>query len=478
MRDLYYSGWKRAVCILVFSVGVLICAHVAGNTQRAAKNSGSDRRIRVVVMTDFPPLDAVPGGAGYGAPEKRSDTDDLQSMVRFLMYTNDFDVEGLVATSGTFANIARKTNIMSILDAYSDVYGNLHQHDAHYPSPAVLKSITWEGASGTYGKPAREIMGEGRDSEASNQIVRLLAKPDTRPIWFCVWGGTADLAQAIWRIQSRCTAKAASEMLSKIRIYSIGLQDGTGQWLLDTFPEMFIIASTGNYMGMFNSAVGSDHSVCDLDWVNKYIRTNHGKLGQCYPRSGFYPETPGVWEGDTPSVLYLISANLGLNDPEMPNEPSWGGRFQRVSQNTNHWIDAPGGAKNIWMWREAFQNDFAARMECCVTGAQNTSRPPQIALRCKRQREVTVGDVIELRASVIGGRRDNIVSRWRIADECLPLSSPAIIDHADSCDRAVLHVPNLPGTNIRILLEATATRLGQPTLTRYEYVKLTIKGIK
>lgn len=65
-------------------------------------------QMRVVILSDFPPVDVVPGGMGFGDINKRSDSDDMQSMVRFLLYTNEFDVEGLVATSATFANQANK----------------------------------------------------------------------------------------------------------------------------------------------------------------------------------------------------------------------------------------------------------------------------------------------------------------------------------------------------------------------------------
>ena len=75
-------------------------------------------RPRVVVLSDFPPLDVIPVGAGQGPPEKRSDPDDVQSMVRFLLYANDFDVEGLVASSATLANVAKKRNVLDILDLY------------------------------------------------------------------------------------------------------------------------------------------------------------------------------------------------------------------------------------------------------------------------------------------------------------------------------------------------------------------------
>ena len=318
-------------------------------------------RHRIVIMTDFPPVDVIPGGLGFGSPEKRSDSDDVQSMVRFLLYSNCFDVEGLIATSGTFANIANKQNIFDVLYLYDHVYENLYRHDQLYPSADKLRSVTWQGSSGTWGRPVTEIIGKGRDSEASEKIIELLEQKDQRPIWFSIWGGSCDLAQALWKIRETKTPTEASELMRKVRIYIIGLQDGSGQWLLDTFPELFIIMSAGNYMGMFNNAPCADITLSDLDWVNRNIRKGHGLLGVIYPESGFYPETPGVWEGDSPSFLYLVSAVKGINDPEKPDQESWGGKFIQPETTKNHWFDDPAGSQTVSKWRKQVQEDFAFR---------------------------------------------------------------------------------------------------------------------
>lgn len=337
---------------------------VAGSLLQAAP------RLRVVIMTDFPPVDVVPGGMGFGAPERRSDSDDVQSMVRFLLYTNEFDVEGLIATSGTFANVANKQNLLDMLYLYEAVQPNLQQHDNRYPTADALRRVTWQGRSGTWGKKADEIVGKDCDSEASEQIIRLLEEPDTRPVWFCVWGGTADLAQALWKIQQTRPRAEAERLMAKVRVYMIALQDGSGQWLLDTFPQLFTIMSRQNYMGMFWNAVGSDPSVADLKWVNQHIRRGHGLLGMAYPESGFYPDTPGVWEGDSPSYLYLVSAALGISDAEKPDQPSWGGRFIRPDADKNHWFDSPEGGKAVYQWRAQFQEDFAKRADWMLPPAK------------------------------------------------------------------------------------------------------------
>lgn len=323
-------------------------------------------RPRIVIMTDFPPIDVIPGGRGYGPAEKRSDPDDVQSMIRFLLYSNEFEVEGLVASSATFANIADKQNILDILYCYDVVQENLKKVDINYPSADRLRSITWQGASGTWGKSASEIIGENKDSEASEKIIELLDKPNTEPVWFCIWGGSCDLAQALWKIKRTRKPDDTKLIMSKIRIYMIGFQDGSGQWLLDNFPDMFIIVSENNYMGMFNNAPDSNIKLSDLDWINQNIRRGHGLLGALYPESGFYPETPGVWEGDSPSFLYLVSSVHGINDREKPYEDSWGGKFIRPDLSKNHWFDDPAGTKTVSKWRKEVQEDFARRADWMV----------------------------------------------------------------------------------------------------------------
>jgi hypothetical protein len=318
---------------------------------------------RVVIMTDFPPVDVIPGGMGFGSAEKRSDPDDVQSMIRFLLYTNDFDVEGLIATSATFANIANKQHIFDMLYLYDHVDENLRSHDNRYPTADELRTKTWQGRSGTWGQPVSKIIGVDKDSEASEKIIRLLEKDDERPLWFCIWGGPSDLAQALWKISKTHDASETQHLFRKVRIYMIGFQDGSAKWLLDTFPNLFVIVSEKNYMGMFNNASGSNHSLSDLHWINKHIRKGHGLLGALYPESGFYPETPGVWEGDSPSFLYLASAVRGLNDPENPNQESWGGKFTQPDLTKNHWYDHPDGSITVSKWRSAVQDDFANRAD-------------------------------------------------------------------------------------------------------------------
>jgi hypothetical protein len=320
-------------------------------------------RPRVIITTDFPPVEVIPIGLNQGPADRRSDPDDVQSMVRFLLYANEFEVEGLVASSATLANVARKRNVLEILDLYDRVDEHLRKHDKRYPTADALRSVTWAGYDGAWGKPAPQILGDGKDSEASEAIIKIVDRSDSRPLWVCVWGGSQELAQAIWKVRKTRAPGELERFLSKLRVYLIAKQDGTAQWLLDSFPSLFIILSQTNYMGMFWNMKGSDPALADLAWINANIREGHGPLGAAYPKSGFNPAHPGQQEGDTPSFLHLVSGLRGVNDPEKPDQGGWGGRFVRPDSSRNHWFDDPAGPQTVFKWRMEVQAEFARRAD-------------------------------------------------------------------------------------------------------------------
>jgi hypothetical protein len=331
----------------------------------------SSPKPRVIISSDFPPLDVIPAKGCPGPAEKCSDPDDVQSMVRFLLYANEFEVEGLVASAGTFANVANKQNLLDILNVYDKVDENLRQHDPRYPPATQLRSITWQGRDGSWGtpsvgattKPLNEILGDGKDSEASNAIIGVVDRPDPRPVWVCVWGGSREVAQAIWKVRTTRSSADLVRFLSRLRLYLVAKQDSTTQWLLDSFPDLFIILSEKNYMGMFWNMWGSDSTLADLAWINAHIRQEHGPLGGVYPQSGWDPAYPGQQEGDSPSFLHLVSAVRGVNDPEKPDQGGWGGKFVRPDPSANHWVDDPGGTQTVSSWRPQVQAEFAQRAD-------------------------------------------------------------------------------------------------------------------
>ncbi|MFO8054065.1 MAG: DUF1593 domain-containing protein [Bacteroidales bacterium] len=349
---------KRFILMPIIIMAIAVDGYCQNN------NAKEDQyKPRVIISTDFPPLDVIPGDGCDGPNHKCSDPDDIQSMVRFLLYTNEFDVEALIASAATFANIADKQNILDIINIYDKIDENLRGHDPGFPKANYLRSVTYEGRDGTWGQPVEEILGEGMDSEASEAIIRIVDHPDPRPVWVCVWGGPREVAQAFWKVKNTRSPDEVDKFISKLRIYQIGLgddpgQDGSGHWILNQFLNLFVISSQDTYSGMS----AQDSELGNLEWINTNIRWGHGLLGRIYPETGFHPDNPGVQEGDTPSFLYLVSAVYGINDPEKPNQESWGGQFVQKDTTTNHWFDGPG-PESVSKWREEYQEDFARRAD-------------------------------------------------------------------------------------------------------------------
>src|SRR3954465_12020988 len=80
------------------------------------------------------------------------DPDDEQSLVRFLLYVNEWDVEGIIAnraeaTRGENRNPERTGLgiVRRLLNAYGQCWTNLVQHDPRYPSREALWSRTVAG---------------------------------------------------------------------------------------------------------------------------------------------------------------------------------------------------------------------------------------------------------------------------------------------------------------------------------------------
>ena len=108
-----------------------------------AQNS---QKLRVMVLTDI-----------------EADPDDAQSMVRLLMYANQWDIEGLVATT----SIHQKTRVApesidKILRAYEKVQPNLLKHEKGYATYEQLKSRVKKGTSCLWRRGCGRRKGLGR----------------------------------------------------------------------------------------------------------------------------------------------------------------------------------------------------------------------------------------------------------------------------------------------------------------------------
>jgi len=312
------SLWKKGrVCGSVVALLLVtgLQSECRGVTGAKAEFVAMEKQ-RVIVLTDI-----------------SNEPDDEQSLVRFLVYSNEYDVEGMVATTSVWLqDTVRPDKIRERVRAYGQVRTNLVKHASASGYPAAPRLLSVIKA----GRPefGMEGVGEGKSSEGSRHIIDVVDRPDRRPVWISVWGGANCLAQALWEGKYTRSKEELDAFVSKLRVYTISDQDNSGRWMRITFPNLFYIVSPSSVDNMeyykatwtgisgdrlYKNAPMHKFELVDNPWLQKNIIKGHGPLGALYPKLKY------IMEGDTPSFFNLI--NNGLASHISPSYGGWGGRY-------------------------------------------------------------------------------------------------------------------------------------------------------
>ncbi|WP_238476651.1 DUF1593 domain-containing protein [Bythopirellula goksoeyrii] len=440
--------------------------------------------------------------------------DDECSMVRFLLYANEWDIEGIITSSSQYHwhghNWAGDDWIQPYLKAYATVHPNLVKHDPRYPTADYLQARTFLG----------NVKAEGEMDEitpGSHHIVKvLLDESDNRPIWIQAWGGPNTIARALRTIEDEHPEKMAY-VANKIRLFFIWEQDSTYQqyirphWgkyeiptiICDQFwaiayewnkilPEEKIAYFKSDWM---KSNVLKDHgALCSL--YKAHVPGSHGLSGDTNFADGDFRS-----EGDSPAFLHVIPT--GLRSSESPGYGGWGGRYKNVRDNT--WLDPvpdpdyryPVGRwfthsawgrkymrdkypndmdrmreyfKSLARWSDAIQNDFAARADWCVKPYDEANHPPVVALGHSNDLNAQPGKNVKLSAEGTSDPDGDVLKyRWWQYREAGTYGGIVEIRDAEN-QNASFRVPSDVGKGKTVHVICEVTDSGTPQLTRYQRV--------
>ena len=146
------------------------------------------------------------------------EVDDRCSMVRFLLYSNDIELEAIIETNSVFQKRGWSHSgwLQEQIDAYEKVYPNLKVHDPAYPTPAELRSKLYVGDEDSThlvvdhfankripGMEPEIVPANWADTPGSDKIVEVLLEDDPRPVYIQAWGGGNTAARAFYKLKTQ-----------------------------------------------------------------------------------------------------------------------------------------------------------------------------------------------------------------------------------------------------------------------------------
>ncbi|EKG16027.1 hypothetical protein MPH_06721 [Macrophomina phaseolina MS6] len=362
--------------LLCFSASVVNAALQSG----ICEDARYENKSRVFIMTDI-----------------SNEPDDQMSLVRLVTHANEIEIVNIAGVTSTWKNDSIDTpSIFGVLDGYNQVLDSLNSNvpeaGAYPPAKDLISSVV-------VGHPVYGLAAL-KQSTLSNASVALINATDAseEPLWVLAWGGANVLAEALNEVKNSRSEDEVASFVKKLRVYSISDQDNSGPWIRYNFPTLFYIVSihgfseysiptwigiSGEVLRPFDKG-GPDTSLVTNEWLQQNIRL--GALGSHYLNWSY------IMEGDTPSFLGILPN--GLNAPEHPEWGGWGGRYILAdsSGETNTYSDASDFAigqnndtffskyASIWRWRQAFQYDFAARMQWSVSADASEANHHPVAV--------------------------------------------------------------------------------------------------
>jgi Protein of unknown function (DUF1593) len=323
--------------------------------------------------------------------------DDVDSFIRLLLYSNEFNIEGLVISSSQWhykgdgkgtkftseMEMSKKLYgertelrwpgtdwIHNLIEAYGKVYPNLIKHSNSYPTSAHLKSLVHIGNIDFEGEMEK-------NTDGSDFIKKKLLDDEMTPLYLQVWGGTNTIARALKSIEDeyKNTAKwqeIYAKVCKKAIIYAILDQDATyRKYISVNWKDIKIYYNSKQFWCLayfWKTAVPKElHPFLEGKFMGDKIINNHGALTKMYysygdgnppageiediyssmekakkNQWGSFGQYDFISEGDSPAFLHLV--DVGLGNLQNPQNGGWGGRLVQSKTVPNRWEDGEAAA--------------------------------------------------------------------------------------------------------------------------------------
>lgn len=495
------------------AIAILFAGITAGQQSRTASHAAP--KPRIVVTTD---------------PE----LDDLNSLTRYLLYSTDFQTEGLIYASSQFhwKGDGKGTKFMvpereydrnglhlcpctswrwydshidDAVNAYAQGYPNLKIHNPEYPSPQELKSKIRIGNIDFEGEMSK-------DTPGSDLVKEILLDDKGGPVYLLGWGGMSTIARALKSIEETYTGKPQwpsieAKISRKAVILASGDQDGTlAGYIHPKWSEIEIRSLTGGprlSYGAQRGASPEDAPYMTAEWMKSNV-SNRGPMGELYrvwgdgkqmakgdvtdyfglsgytdqqlKDKGYGVWTPveekGSWIGEGDTYTFLNFPNNGLRAYE---NAAWGGWAGHGPAPGGRGGEAPAAGGPLEPdFFPAIQNDFAARMKWAVTPKfADANHEPIVRIIGEPAIVARAGETVRLKGEVSDPDGNTVSVKWWQYRTSETYPGEIHLSNTDTL-ATTFRVPAdaAPGNTIHVILEATDN--GTPRLTRYQRVVVTV----
>ena len=443
--------------------------------------------------------------------------DDMSTMVRFLLYSCDYDIAAIVQNNSRFQRNGHSKDKASdlipgkkgpwfpvMMEAYKTLVPQLRKHNPDYPTAEYLTSVMRVGNENPRDLYVDPSEMQTQNTEGEKLIIQVLLDDDPRPVHIGCWGGANTVASALWRLKysGDYTKAQFKKAAAKVRIYCIWYQDGGGQWIEDNVTEAQMFQAWGwSYTWDYGSGGGGRDTANPAEvvaymtpeWFQKNQKQNHGVLASLSPQNF-------VSEGDTPSWLNLI--NNGLEAHVDYTLGGWGGRAIVPHPDTkpNYLTDDPGASncgerasrqsvtddgdvkKMNWRWIIAAQNDFAARLDWCVKEVDQANHAPVAKFNGTTVEDgplvkinAAPGEVVSLDARGSTDRdKDTLSYTWWVYTEAGSYGKAVAIEKPTAAKTSMTIPADAAGKTIQVILEVTDN--GSPPLKGWRRAIVTVKA--